>query len=487
MVQDFHHLSQGRQESVADFNLRLEQTFRRAYGCNKVCEETCHALLHAQLQEGLKYAIMEAPAVLGSQTYRELCMAAKNEERRQSKLAKRQEYTRTAVQSGSNGVPRAQARTLPRDQATLTHTPRPSARAPLQKRCYICNSPDHLANKCDTKQGESQGRSRQSTARRAVGSSEKPPRSRDIPAQEVDQNPLKWLHSSDSDEGDVCTVQVTDTGSKPQCARVMIQGVPVVGIIDTTADITIIGGTSFRKVANVAKLKKKNFKPPDITPHTYDQRSFELDSRMKLEVEFGGKTMGTIVYIKMDAREQLLLSEGVCRQLGIIVYHPEVQIWHGSRNEGTHTESNTGIVLLVTAKLVNSVQVLPQQCSVVSVELEGSYDATKRLLLEPEDLGCELQIDQMLLNPLTDDSGMYQVVIGNCTGFTQTLEKGATLGTAIEIEEIIPATKQGSRTQINHLSSKQVSRLTSNETTQWRKDKLCTLVDSGESALVSHQ
>ena len=31
------------------------------------------------------------------------------------------------------------------------------------------------------------------------------------------------------------------------------------------------------------------------------------------------------------------------------------------------------------------------------------------------------------------------------------------------------------------------SQLTSNENTQWRKDKLCTLVDSGESALVSHE
>ena len=77
-VQDFCHLSQGQQESVADFILHSEQTFCRACGCNKVFKETRHALLHAQLQEGLKYAIMEAPAVLGSQTYRELCMAAKN-------------------------------------------------------------------------------------------------------------------------------------------------------------------------------------------------------------------------------------------------------------------------------------------------------------------------------------------------------------------------------------------------------------------------
>ena len=101
-VQDFRHLSQKQQESVADFILRLEQTFRRAYGYDKVGEETRHALLHAQLQEGLKYAVMEAPAVSGSQTYVELCIAAKNEERRQSELAKRQHYARTNIQSGGN-------------------------------------------------------------------------------------------------------------------------------------------------------------------------------------------------------------------------------------------------------------------------------------------------------------------------------------------------------------------------------------------------
>ena len=35
--------------------------------------------------------------------------------------------------------------------------------------------------------------------------------------------------------------------------------------------------------------------------------------------------MKTPVYIKMDAPEELLLSEGECRQLNIIIYHPEVQ------------------------------------------------------------------------------------------------------------------------------------------------------------------
>lgn len=37
----------------------------------------------------------------------------------------------------------------------------------------------------------------------------------------------------------------------------------------------------------------------------------------------------TMVYIKMDAHDQLLLSEGVCRQLGVISYHPNVEMSKG--------------------------------------------------------------------------------------------------------------------------------------------------------------
>lgn len=37
------------------------------------------------------------------------------------------------------------------------------------------------------------------------------------------------------------------------------------------------------------------------------------------------------VYIKMDAFDQLLLSEGVCRRLSIINCHPEVRKWNWSK------------------------------------------------------------------------------------------------------------------------------------------------------------
>ncbi len=58
-------------------------------------------------------------------------------------------------------------------------------------------------------------------------------------------------------------VRVQDMGSQPHCAKVVVQGVPVEGVVDSGADITIMGGDLFNCVATVAKLRKKDFKPPD--------------------------------------------------------------------------------------------------------------------------------------------------------------------------------------------------------------------------------
>ena len=95
------------------------------------------------------------------------------------------------------------------------------------------------------------------------------------------EDSLTFLQSS-SDEEVVHQVRVSDTGSITQCVKLFIQGVPVYGIIDSGADITIIGGKLF---ASAARLKK-NFMKPDKTPRTYDQKPFTLDGRMDLDVMF---------------------------------------------------------------------------------------------------------------------------------------------------------------------------------------------------------
>lgn len=71
-------------------------------------------------------------------------------------------------------------------------------------------------------------------------------------------------------------------------------------------------------------------------PRTYCLQTFDLDGRLDLDLTFNDKTMTTPVYVKFDAHDQLRLSEGVCRQLGIITYHPSAEPWRGGKKAAEH-------------------------------------------------------------------------------------------------------------------------------------------------------
>ena len=68
-------------------------------------------------------------------------------------------------------------------------------------------------------------------------------------------DPTDFLYSLDSDDGNVCVVRVEDKDSKLCIVMVDVHGVPARGIIDSGADITIINGDLFQRVATVACLK----------------------------------------------------------------------------------------------------------------------------------------------------------------------------------------------------------------------------------------
>ena len=85
-AQDFRHTTHRDSEPAADFIRRLERTFRIAYGRDQMSSETRDTLLYGQMQEGLRIELMRGPAVSGARGYQELCIAAKNEEKRLADL-----------------------------------------------------------------------------------------------------------------------------------------------------------------------------------------------------------------------------------------------------------------------------------------------------------------------------------------------------------------------------------------------------------------
>ena len=91
-AQDLRRASQGQDELISNYVRRLEKMFRMAYGRDGISAETRDALLFSQMQEGLKYELMESPAVSGATEYKQLFGAARNEEKRLADLEKQRRF-----------------------------------------------------------------------------------------------------------------------------------------------------------------------------------------------------------------------------------------------------------------------------------------------------------------------------------------------------------------------------------------------------------
>ena len=117
--------------------------------------ETQDTLLHGQLQEDLSDILIKVPAVSGALTYQELCVAAKNEERRQKYLSRRDQYRKDKNVIPSSGSSRLKSiRGRPQTDRKNRSTPN---EPPSRKRCYVCNSTEHLMKDCCARPTESSG------------------------------------------------------------------------------------------------------------------------------------------------------------------------------------------------------------------------------------------------------------------------------------------------------------------------------------------
>ena len=381
-----------------------------------------------------------------------------------------------------------------------------------------------MAKTCRQKNQESKGPSHSKPGQSKQVRSGK----QDNQQQTVTPESLLYSDSDDEEGANARAVHVQDGGSRSQCVKVQVQGVPAYGLIDTEADITIIGGKLFEKVATVARLRKRHFKKPDKIPRTYDQKTFTLDGRMDLEITFDDKTMCTPVYIKMDTADQLLLSEGVCRQLGVVTFHPKVEQWRGrskktakkssptpgaqapdtstpesnaperhsslsplvlsepNPSEGTQPPTTTEAkVPAVRVNLVQSVHLLPHQSQVVEVSTDCQEDIKLPLLLDGTQLSCGVGVDAALID--VDGDRRALTVLSNHTGCSVTIEEGSSLGVAMAVEPVQPDPTSDSKPELSPTPETtlttepaNVSRLYS-KPVAWRKRKLAESVGSTDT------
>ena len=205
-------------------------------------------LLYGQLQDGLLYTLMELPSVSDPQCYKELCTATKGKKR----LAGKQQYlkgdkllqgTNIYFQQGDTNSARV----------VWKNSNREEVRQSKSLRCYVCDSPYHLARDCPQSTTESQGK------RASQVQSQAPPGTKVVKTATLQKSGL-------------------------HCAKVKIEGVITTGLIDTGSDITIMRGDLFYQIITATGLGEQALKKTDQKACTYDQKPITLDGQMEMEV-----------------------------------------------------------------------------------------------------------------------------------------------------------------------------------------------------------
>ena len=246
------------------------------------------------------------------------------------------------------------------------------------------------------------------------------------------------------------------------------------------------------------KLRKRDLKPADKTPRTYDQKTFRLDGRLNLDITFQERTMKTPVYVKMDAKEQLLLSEGGCRQLGIVRYHEQV-------SPGDNQESVC--IPMVRVHLVQTVTLRPDESLMAEVRLVGegvgggrqefrdcTADRNLMLLESGEELGMKIgaRITASLVKPSAD--GVTQVLICNSHSVTHRIPEGTEVGQAALVEIVEPEEPTGEQLPeeqpyVNSVSDEttesESNKLRMKQLIALLQDKLCDIPEHDRTQLVT--
>ena len=153
----------------------------------------------------------------------------------------------------------------------------------------------------------------------------------------------------------------------------------------------------------------------------------------------------------MDLSTPLLLSEGVCRQLGILSYHSSISVakqnGDPSSTENSLTQESANAdsppevsaqasVPMVRVALVQSVKLLPRQTSQVKVQLLAVTSGGPLLVEASSELESQgVYIEEGLVQAGHDDNPL---LLTNRTGFTLELSSGYELGAATEVDVVSP-------------------------------------------------
>ena len=83
-------------------------------------------------------------------------------------------------------------------------------------------------------------------------------------------------------------------------AKVTVTSTSVEAMVDPGSSVTIMSFELFRKIGARAKVPVEALKQPDVVLRDYSQRPVPIGACVDLELEWQGKSVTTMVYLRSD-------------------------------------------------------------------------------------------------------------------------------------------------------------------------------------------
>ena len=164
-----------------------------------------------------------------------------------------------------------------------------------------------------------------------------------------------------------------------------------------------------------------------------------MDAQIDVTISFESHYIRTTIYVKLQAPDQVLLSESVCRELGIVslVHSVESEVMEGSdlRQENSNNKSENTTAKI---KMIPTVRIPANHPAVVPIQVfdkTDEIDETGLLLLEPNPVLNEaLSIDNFLAQ--LHDGESTAITISNYSTTTHILNEGNEIGTVSRVSVV---------------------------------------------------
>ena len=220
----------------------------------------------------------------------------------------------------------------------------------------------------------------------------------------------------------------------------------------------------------------------------YSGNRIPVCAQVNIPLEVDGQRIDTLVYVLPDANPSCLLRLNASIGLGLVKFHPSVQV-HGVSSAPTLEERITTVRLLTT-------QSIPAGCGVfLDVCMEGFYQPGEPILFEPaqellDKKGVVFQDGVLLPN----SAGLCRVLAMNESDFDVLLNSHETVGLVTEcslVDDDEDDKETGNNTEtsqtVNNLTTSASGAQSSEESIADRQERLAEMVDMSASALSPEQ